>query len=218
VNILVENQATGNETRTTPTFPRLPLPPILPLGYSPPRYTWTRNQTNESSSRVPGNTTQERTSIANPPSVPRIPGSDLLNGQPDPRAPIDPRNVVDMATFRNYAAQTNANMVQMHSRMHLAVSDAPDIDRVNEVTRRTPFTDRIAHCCIRDIGRLRFPEYDGTSDPKAHLRAFRLAITQAYLTDEENEACHCRFFAENLVGHALVRTLSIPLTSSLPLS
>jgi len=35
------------------------------------------------------------------------------------------------------------------------------------------------------------------------LRSFRFAITRAYLTDEENEAGHCRFFAENLVGHAL---------------
>jgi len=43
------------------------------------------------------------------------PESDLLNGTTDPRAPIDPRNVVDMETFRNYAAQTNANMAQMRT-------------------------------------------------------------------------------------------------------
>ncbi|KAL9285783.1 putative retrotransposon gag domain-containing protein [Arabidopsis thaliana] len=91
----------------------------------------------------------------------------------------------------------------MHSRMHLAVSDAPDIDRVIEETRRTPFTDKIACFRLRDVERLRFPEYVGMSDPKAHLRSFRFAITRAYLTDEENEAGHCRFFAENLVGHAL---------------
>jgi len=99
--------------------------------------------------------------------------------------------------------QTNANMAQMQSRMHLAVSDAPDIERVIEETRRTPFTDRIACFRIRDVGRLRFPEYDGTSYPKAHLRSFRFAITRAYLTDEENVAGHCRFFVENLVGYAL---------------
>ena len=94
-------------------------------------------------------------------------------------------------------------MAQMHSRMHLAVSDAPDIDRVIEDTMRTLFTNRIARFCLRDVGRLRFPEYDGTSDPKAHLRAFCLAITRAYLTDEENKTGHCRFFAEKLVDHAL---------------
>jgi len=74
---------------------------------------------------------------------------------------------------------------------------------VIEETRRTPFTDRIAHCHILDAGRLRFLEYDGTSDSKAHLRAFCLAITRAYLIDKENEAGHCRFFAENLVCDAL---------------
>jgi len=50
-----------------------------------------------------------------------------------------------METFRNYAAQTNANMAQMHWQMHLPVSDAPDMDRVIEETTSTPFTDRIAH-------------------------------------------------------------------------
>ena len=141
MHTLVENPITGTETGTTPAFPRLPLPPVLPLGYSPPRYTWTRNQTT-------GSSTQQRTSTINPSSIPRIQESDILNGPTNPRAPIDLRNVVDMETFRNYAAQTNANMAQMHSRMHLAVSDASDIDRVSEETRRTPFTDRISHCRI----------------------------------------------------------------------
>ncbi|KAG7593809.1 Polysaccharide biosynthesis domain [Arabidopsis thaliana x Arabidopsis arenosa] len=41
-----------------------------------------------------------------------------------------------METFRNYAAQTNANMVQMHSKVHMAVSYAPDIDQLqNEPLR-----------------------------------------------------------------------------------
>ena len=95
------------------------------------------------------------------------------------------------------------HMAQMHSWMHLAVSNAPDIDRVIEMTKRAPFTDRIAHFWIRVAERLCFPEYDGTADPKVHFRAFRLAITLAYLADEESEAGHYRFFAENLVGHAL---------------
>jgi len=58
VNALVENLTTGNETSTTPAFPRLPVPPLLPMGCSPPRYTWTRNQTTASNSRIPGNSTQ----------------------------------------------------------------------------------------------------------------------------------------------------------------
>ncbi|XP_023641926.1 uncharacterized protein LOC111831537 [Capsella rubella] len=94
-------------------------------------------------------------------------------------------------------------MAQMRSQVHLAISAAPDIDRVIEETRRTPFTDRIAKQRLRDMGKLRLPEYAGTSDPRAHLRAFRLAITRAYLTDEESEAGYCRYFAENLVGPTL---------------
>ena len=77
--------------------------------------------------RVPGNSTQQRTSTINLLSIPRISESDLLNGPTNPRAsingahndslstlpprqaqPVDPRNIVDMKTFCNYAAQTNA--------------------------------------------------------------------------------------------------------------
>ena len=50
VHTLTKNPIIGTETRTTPVFPRLPLPLVLPLGYSPSRYTWTRNQTTASSS------------------------------------------------------------------------------------------------------------------------------------------------------------------------
>ncbi|KAL1223205.1 hypothetical protein V5N11_029441 [Cardamine amara subsp. amara] len=83
------------------------------------------------------------------------------------------------------------------------MSSTPEIDLLIEQTRRTPFTDRIANAYIRDNRRIRFPEYDGTKDPRAYLKAFRLTITRAHLTDEEREAAHCRFFAENLTGSAL---------------
>ncbi|XP_010513345.1 PREDICTED: uncharacterized protein LOC104789325 [Camelina sativa] len=94
-------------------------------------------------------------------------------------------------------------MAQICSKVHLATSAAPDIDRVIAETRCTPFTDRIVKVRLRDVGKLRLPEYAGTTDPGAHLRAFRLAITKAYLTDDECEAGYCRYFAENLVGPAL---------------
>ncbi|CAA7014131.1 unnamed protein product [Microthlaspi erraticum] len=83
------------------------------------------------------------------------------------------------------------------------MSAAPDIDRVMEETRRTPFTDKIANTRIRDTGKIRFPEYSGTTDPKAHITAFRLAITKAHLSDYEKGPGYCRFFAENLTGPAL---------------
>ncbi|XP_048623911.1 uncharacterized protein LOC125592631 [Brassica napus] len=85
----------------------------------------------------------------------------------------------------------------------MATSSAPDIDIVIEETRRTPFTNRIASVRLYHVGKLKFPEYAGNTDPKAHVRAFRLAISRAHLTDNEKEAGYCRFFAENLTGAAL---------------
>ena len=85
----------------------------------------------------------------------------------------------------------------------MATSSAPDIDMVIEETRITSFTNRIASVRLHRVGTLKFPEYAGNTDPKAHVRAFRLAISRAHLNDDEKEAGYCRFFAENLTGAAL---------------
>ena len=85
----------------------------------------------------------------------------------------------------------------------MAMSSAPDIDMVIEETRRTPFTNKIASVRLHHVGKLKFPKYAGNTDPKDHVRAFRLAISRSHLTDDEKEACYCRFFAENLTGASL---------------
>ena len=54
----------------------------------------------------------------------------------------------------------------------MAMSTAPDIDMVIEETRRTPFTNRITGVRLHHVGKLKFPEYTGNTDPKAHVRAF----------------------------------------------
>ncbi|CAA7040501.1 unnamed protein product [Microthlaspi erraticum] len=106
---------------------------------------------------------------------------------------IDQRNFERNAlTFEN-----------MKSYVHAATSSAPDIDLVIRETRSTPFTKKIAHARLRDAGKIKFPEYSGNSDPRAHVRSFMLAITKAHLSAEEEEACHCKFFVENLTGSAL---------------
>ncbi|CAE5962530.1 unnamed protein product [Arabidopsis arenosa] len=132
------NPSAETETRITPTFPRFRSPPLLPRGYSPPRYTWIRNQTPASSSHALGNLPQLQTPIVDPPSGPtqlRTSTRNLRNGSVNPQIPfnnarhsipplyssnytqtIDPKSIVVMETFRNYAAQTNANMAQMHSK------------------------------------------------------------------------------------------------------
>ncbi|XP_056847471.1 uncharacterized protein LOC130498126 [Raphanus sativus] len=85
----------------------------------------------------------------------------------------------------------------------MATSAAPDIDLAIEETQRTSFTERIAGMKLSTVGKIKFPEYSGNSDPKAHIRAFRLAISRTHLKDNEKEAGYCRFFAENLAGSAL---------------
>ncbi|XP_009107612.2 uncharacterized protein LOC103833272 [Brassica rapa] len=85
----------------------------------------------------------------------------------------------------------------------MATNSAPDIDMVIEETRTTPFTNIIAIVRLHHVEKLKFPEYAGSTDPKAHVRSFRLAISRAHLTDDEKEAGYCRFFAENLTGAAL---------------
>ena len=91
----------------------------------------------------------------------------------------------------------------IHAIVHMAASSALDIDMVIEETRRTPFTNKIASVRLQHVGKLKFPEYAGNTDPKAHVRAFRLAISRAHLTDDEKETRYCHFFAENLTGAAL---------------
>lgn len=105
--------------------------------------------------------------------------------------------------IRRYMERTHAALQKLGAQVHKATSSAPEIESLIEETCGTPFTDRIANSYIRDTRKIRIPEYEGTSDPKAYLRAFRLAIVKAHFTKEECEAGYCRTFAENLVGTAL---------------
>ncbi|XP_048611770.1 uncharacterized protein LOC125586031 [Brassica napus] len=104
--------------------------------------------------------------------------------------------------FQNYIERNDAELKRIHAIVHMATSSVPDIDMVIEETRRTPFTNRIASVRLHHVGKLKFPEYAGNTDPKAHVRAFCLAISRAHLNDEK-EASYCRFFAESLTGAAL---------------
>ena len=101
----------------------------------------------------------------------------------------------ETGTFQNYIERNDAELKRIHAIVHMATSSAPDIDMVIEETRRTLFTNRIASVRLHHVGKLKFPEYAGNTDPKAHVRAFRLAISRAHLTDDEKESGYCRFFA-----------------------
>ena len=106
----------------------------------------------------------------------------------------------ETGTFQNYIERNDANLKRIHAIVHMATSSPPDIDMVIEETRRTPFTNQIASVRLHHVGKLKFPEYAENTDPKAHVRAFRLAISRAHLNDDEKEGGYCRFFAENLTG------------------
>lgn len=91
----------------------------------------------------------------------------------------------------------------MRSEIHTAINAAPEIDRVIEKTRCTPFTNRIASASLRNFGKLRFLEYSESTDPGTHLRLFSFAIARAHLVDKEIKPGYCRIFVEHLFGPAL---------------
>ncbi|KAG7548068.1 Ribonuclease H domain [Arabidopsis suecica] len=85
-----------------------------------------------------------------------------------------------------------------------ATSSAPEIDRVIEETRRTPFTSRISNLRIKDSRKVKLPTYDGKGDPKNHLAAFQIAAGRIDLEPDEEDAGYCKLFSENLSGSALL--------------
>lgn len=99
--------------------------------------------------------------------------------------------------FPNYIERSDAELIMIYTIMHMATSLAPDLNKVIEETRRTPFTNRIASVRLHDMGKIKFPEYSGNTDPKTNVRAFHLEISRAHLKDDDKEAGYCCFFAEN---------------------
>ncbi|KAG7572509.1 Ribonuclease H-like superfamily [Arabidopsis suecica] len=93
---------------------------------------------------------------------------------------------------------------EMKSKFHQATSSAPEIDRVIEKTRRTPFTSRISNLRIKDSRKVKLPTYDGKGDPKNHLAAFQIAAGRIDLEPDEEDAGYCKLFSENLSGSALL--------------
>ncbi|XP_056846056.1 uncharacterized protein LOC130497104 [Raphanus sativus] len=143
-----------------------------------------------------------------------IPDTGLEQGRRNEVPPFSPTTVGtprrdDLRTdggdrnFQEYIDRNDAELKRLHAIMHMATSAAPNIDLAIEETRRTPFRERISGMKLSIVGKMKFPEYSGKSDPKAHIRAFRLAISRAHLNNDEKQAGYCRFFAENLAGSAL---------------
>ncbi|XP_024011257.1 uncharacterized protein LOC112086524 [Eutrema salsugineum] len=116
---------------------------------------------------------------------------------------------LELKELRASMARTVAEIRAMKSQVHNATSVAPEIDRMLEETQRTPFTARITEARILEPGNVRILFYEGTTDPKAHITAFRIAMGRAFtknaakLTEREVDAGYCLLFVEHLKGAAL---------------
>ncbi|KAG7533312.1 Zinc finger CCHC-type [Arabidopsis thaliana x Arabidopsis arenosa] len=107
-------------------------------------------------------------------------------------------------TFSDDFVKVRQELDEMKSKFHQATSSAPEIDRVIEETRRTPFTSRISNLRIKDSRKIKLPTYDGKGDPKNHFAAFQIAAGRIDLEPDEDDAEYCKLFSENLSGSALL--------------
>jgi len=48
------------------------------------------------------------------------------------------------------------------------------------------------------VGKIRFPTYDGNSDPRQYMITFTIAMGRTNFTPDEKDAGYCQLFIENL--------------------
>ncbi|XP_023644227.1 uncharacterized protein LOC111832119 [Capsella rubella] len=91
----------------------------------------------------------------------------------------------------------------MQSKVHNATSAAPDVDRVIEDSKKTPFSPQISMARLKDTRKVKFQSYKGKGDPKVHLQTFLLMASRVDFEPHEEDAGYCKLFAETLQGPAL---------------
>jgi len=94
-------------------------------------------------------------------------------------------------------------MWAMNAKVHQATTSAPEVEKVIEATRRTPFTSRISKLRIRDFRDFKLPGYNGKGDPKEYLTFFQVIAGRVPLEPHEEDAGLCKLFSESLSGPAL---------------
>ncbi|KAG7543894.1 Ribonuclease H domain [Arabidopsis thaliana x Arabidopsis arenosa] len=112
----------------------------------------------------------------------------------------DQESLDQLETMRKVSQE----LKEMKSKFHQATSSEPDINRVIEEARRTPFIPRIANLRIKDSRKLKLDPYSGLEDPKSYLAAFLIATGRVELDEADEDAGYCKLFSENLCGQALM--------------
>ncbi|KAG7572553.1 Retrotransposon gag domain [Arabidopsis suecica] len=117
---------------------------------------------------------------------------------PHPRAVVDPTEQIDVTNnedteenvrwaeeyereqeidaIKASLDKTEADMNLVKSQMHSVASSAPNIDRILEESRNTPFTCRISEATTSDPGKLKIDYFNGTFDPKGHIKLDRNSV------------------------------------------
>ncbi|KAG7552311.1 Retrotransposon gag domain [Arabidopsis thaliana x Arabidopsis arenosa] len=109
----------------------------------------------------------------------------------------------ELSEIRASLAKAEADMKLVKSQMHSVSSSAPNIDRILEESRNTPFTRRISEATISDPGKLKIDYFNGTTDPKGHIKSFMISVARARFKPGEKDAGLCFLFVEHLKGPAL---------------
>jgi len=73
----------------------------------------------------------------------------------------------------------------MSSKMHRATTTAPELEKVLDETKRSPFTARLSAVHVRHVNKVKLIPYNGLTDPKIFLKSMYIAINGAHFSTEE---------------------------------